>query len=185
MYLIIGLGNPEEEYSKTRHNMGFNTINKLAEQYNIEISRSKYQGLYENAIIEGQKVILVKPQTYMNLSGECVRQFVDFYKIEKENIIIIYDDMDFEPGQVKVRKKGQAGGHNGMKSIIQNLGTDEFPRIRIGIGRPEHNGDEINYVIGAIPEEEIPKLNEGIEKAKEAVIEILRNGIDSAMNKFN
>ena len=121
----------------------------------------------------------------MNLSGECVRQFADFHKVEKENIIIIYDDMDFEPGQVKVRKKGHAGGHNGIKSIIQHLGTDEFPRIRIGIGRPKHNGDEINYVIGGIPEEEIPKLNEGIEKAKQAVIEILKNGIDSAMNKFN
>ena len=185
MYLIIGLGNPEEEYGKTRHNMGFNTINKIAEQYKIEINKTKFQGLCENAIIEGQKVILVKPQTYMNLSGECVRQFADFHKVEKENIIIIYDDMDFEPSQVKIRKKGHAGGHNGIKSIIQHLGTDEFPRIRIGIGRPKHNGDEINYVIGAIPEEEIPKLNEGIEKAKEAVIEILKNGIDSAMNKFN
>ena len=185
MYLIIGLGNPEEEYSKTRHNMGFNTINKIAEKYKIELNKTKFQGLYENAIIEGQKVILVKPQTYMNLSGESVRQFADFYKVEKENIIIIYDDMDFEPSQVKIRKKGHAGGHNGIKSIIQHLGTDEFPRIRIGIGRPKHNGDEINYVIGAIPEEEIPKLNEGIEKAKDAIIEILKNGIDSAMNKFN
>lgn len=185
MYLIIGLGNPEEEYSKTRHNMGFNTINRLAEQYDIQINKSKFQGLYESAIIEGQKVILVKPQTYMNLSGNCVQEFANFYKVQKENIIIIYDDMDFEPGQVKVRRKGHAGGHNGMKSIIQNLGTDEFPRIRIGIGRPKNDGDEINYVIGAIPQDEIPKLNEGIEKAKDVIIEILKNGIDSAMNKFN
>ena len=185
MYLIIGLGNPEEEYSKTRHNMGFNTINKLAQKYNIKITKTKYEGLYETGEIEGQKVILIKPQTYMNLSGNCVKQFVDFYKVEKENILVIYDDMDIEPGTIKIRTKGSAGGHNGMKSIIQMLGTEEFPRIRIGIGRPEHNGDEINYVIGAIPKEEIPKLEEGTEKAKEAIIEILKNGIDKAMNKFN
>lgn len=185
MYLIIGLGNPEEEYSKTRHNMGFNTINKLAQKYNIKITKTKYEGLYETGEIEGQKVILIKPQTYMNLSGNCVKQFVDFYKVEKENVLVIYDDMDIEPGTIKIRKKGSAGGHNGMKSIIQMLGTEEFPRIRIGIGRPEHNGDEINYVIGAIPKEEIPKLEEGTEKAKEAIIEILKNGIDKAMNKFN
>lgn len=185
MYLIIGLGNPEEEYSKTRHNMGFNTINEIARQYNIQISKSKFQGLYENTTIEGKKVMLIKPQTYMNSSGNCVREFMKFYKIEKENIIVIYDDMDIQPGQVKIRKQGGAGGHNGMKSIIQNIGTEEFWRIRIGIGRPEHNGDEINYVIGAIPEDEIPKLDDGVKKAKDAVIEILKNGIDSAMNKFN
>lgn len=185
MYLIIGLGNPEEEYSRTRHNMGFNTINKIAKKYNIEVSKSKFQGLWESTIIEGQKVILVKPQTYMNLSGNCVQEFVNFYKIEKENIIVIYDDMDIEPGVIKIRKQGGPGGHNGMKSIIQMLGTEQFSRIRIGIGRPKHNGDEINYVIGAIPEEEIPKLDEGTEKAKDAVIEIIKNGIDSAMNKFN
>ena len=185
MYLIIGLGNPEEEYSKTRHNMGFNAINKIAEQYGLKINKNKFQGLYESAIIEGQKVILIKPQTYMNLSGECVKQFVDFYKIQKEEILVIYDDMDIEPGKIKIRKKGGPGGHNGMKSIIKMLVTEELSRIRVGIGRPEHNGDEINYVIGAIPEEEIPKLNEGVENAKEAVIEVLKNGIDSAMNKLN
>ena len=185
MYLIIGLGNPEEEYRKTRHNMGFNAINKIAEQYGIKVNKSKFQGLYESAIIEGKKVMLIKPQTYMNLSGECIKQFVDFYKIPNEDILVIYDDMDIEPGKIKIRKKGGAGGHNGMKSIIKILGTEEFARIRTGIGRPEHSGDEINYVIGAIPEEEIPKLQEGVEKAKEAVIEILKNGIDSAMNKLN
>ena len=185
MYLIVGLGNPEEEYSKTRHNMGFNTINKIAKQYKIEVNKTKFQGLYETAIIEGEKAILVKPQTYMNLSGNCVQEFVNFYKIEKENIIIIYDDMDIEPGEIKIRKQGGPGGHNGMKSIIQMLGTEEFSRIRIGIGRPQHNGDEINYVIGAIPDADKSKLEDGTEKAKEAVIEILKNGIDSAMNKFN
>ena len=185
MYLIIGLGNPEEEYSKTRHNMGFNAINKIADQYGIKVNKSKFQGLYESAIIEGKKVMLIKPQTYMNLSGECIKQFVDFYKIPNEDILVIYDDMDIEPGKIKIRKKGSSGGHNGMKSIIQMLGTEEFSRIRIGIGRPKHNGDEINYVIGAIQEDQIPILEEGVKKAKEAVIEILKNGIDSAMNKLN
>ena len=185
MYLIVGLGNPEEEYSKTRHNMGFNAINKIAEQYGIKVTKNKFQGLYESALIEGEKVILLKPQTYMNLSGNSVKEFVDFYKISKEEILVIYDDMDIEPGKIKIRKKGSAGGHNGMKSIVSMLGTEEFTRIRIGIGRPEHNGDDINYVIGSIPEEEIPKLEEGVEKAKKAVIEILKNGVDSAMNKLN
>ena len=185
MYLIIGLGNPEEEYIKTRHNMGFNTINKIAQKYNIEVNKNKFQGLCENAIIEDKKVILIKPQTYMNLSGNCVKEFVDFYKVKKEEVLVIYDDMDIEPGKIKIRKKGSSGGHNGMKSIIKMLGTEEFPRIRVGIGRPKYSGDEINYVIGAIPEEDITKLEDGIELAQKAVIEILRNGIDSAMNKMN
>ena len=185
MYLIVGLGNPEEEYDKTRHNMGFHTINKIASQYNLEIKKSKFQGLYENAIIENQKVILVKPQTYMNLSGNCVKDFVEFYKIENDKIIIIYDDMDIEPGQIKIRKKGSSGGHNGMKSIIERLGTEEFSRIRIGIGKPQYKEDKINYVIGEIQEEDIEKLEKGVDKAKEAVIEILKNSIDTAMNKFN
>lgn len=185
MYLIVGLGNPEEEYSNTRHNMGFNVINKIAKQYDLEIKKKRFQGLYESAIIEGKKVILVKPQTYMNLSGNCVKEIAEFYKIQKEKILVLYDDMDIKPGKIKIRKKGSSGGHNGMKSIIQVIGAEEFPRIRIGIGRPEHNGEEINYVIGKIPEEEMDKLNEGAEKAKDAVIEILKNGIDLAMNKLN
>ena len=185
MYLIVGLGNPDAEYDNTRHNMGFNTINRISEKYNIKLKKNKFQGLFEIGEIEGQKVILVKPQTYMNLSGNCVKEIVDFYKIEKENIIIIYDDMDIEPGKIKIRKKGSSGGHNGIKSIIQMLGTDEFPRIRIGIGKPEHKGDEINYVIGAIPDEEKERLIQGVEKAEKALIEILKNGIDIAMNKFN
>ena len=185
MYLIVGLGNPEDEYSKTRHNMGFNTINKLAEKYNKEKKKKKFQALFGSGIINGEKVILLKPQTYMNLSGNSVKEVIDFFKIDLKNLIIIYDDMDIEPGKIKVRKKGSAGGHNGIKSIIQQLGTEEFGRIRIGIGRPEHKGDEINYVIGAIPEEDNIKLKEGIEKARDAVIELLKNGIDSSMNKFN
>ena len=185
MYLIVGLGNPEEEYNKTRHNMGFNTINKISQKYNIDVKQNKFQALYGSGIIENKKVILLKPQTYMNLSGNSVKEVVDFYKIEKENILVIYDDMDVESGKIKIRKKGSAGGHNGMKSIIQMIGTEEFLRIRVGIGRPIHKGDEINYVIGAIPEEELKRLDEGTEKAQKAVEEILKNGVDSAMNKYN
>lgn len=185
MYLIVGLGNPEQDYSNTRHNMGFNTINKIAKQYKIEITRNKFKGIYGTGIIEGEKIILLKPQTYMNLSGNCVKEFADFYKIENDKIIIIHDDMDVELGEIKIRKKGSSAGHNGIKSIIQMLGTEEFPRIRIGIGRPENKEDKINFVLGEIPEEERKKLEEGIEKAKQAVIEILKNGIDTAMNKFN
>lgn len=185
MYLIVGLGNPEEEYAKTRHNMGFDTINKIAKQNGIEIVRTKFQALYGCGFIKQEKVVFVKPQTYMNLSGQAVKQFMDFYKLKKENLLIIYDDMDVEPGMIKIRKKGGPGGHNGMKSIIQNLGIEEFSRIRIGIGRPIHELDKINYVIGSIDQEEYAELQRGVEKAAEAVEEIIENGVDIAMNKYN
>lgn len=185
MYLIVGLGNPEEDYSKTRHNMGFNAVNKIATQYGIEISKKKFDGLYGEGIIENQKVILLKPQTYMNLSGKSIAQVVNFYKIPLENICVIYDDMDVMPGQIKIRKKGGAGSHNGMKSVIEELQNEDFARIRVGIGKPEFKDDMINYVIGAISEEEQKNLDEGVTKAKEAMIEILKNGIDKAMNEFN
>ncbi len=185
MYLIIGLGNPEEKYAKTRHNMGFDTINKIAKKYKIEMNRTKFKSMYGIGNIENNKVILVKPQTYMNLSGEAVREFVNFYKPEKERLIIIYDDMDIKKGIIKIRKKGGPGNHNGMKSIIQELGNIDFPRIRIGIGTPEYKNDIINYVIGNIPEEEYAILQTGVEKAELAVEEIIKNGIDTAMNKYN
>ena len=185
MYLIVGLGNPEEDYSGTRHNMGFDTINKIAEQYEISINKKKFKGLYGTGSIEQQKVILLKPQTYMNLSGESIREAVDFYKIEEEKIIIIYDDIDIEPGIIKVRKTGGPGTHNGMKSVVQNLKSKNFTRVRVGIGKPEHKGDLINYVIGYINKEDKGILDKATTKAKEAVIEVLKSGVDSAMNKFN
>ena len=185
MYLIIGLGNPEEEYGRTRHNMGFNVINKLSNKYGIEVNKKKFDGLCGDGIIEGEKVILLKPQTYMNLSGKSIVQVVNFYKIPLQNVIVIYDDIDIEPGLIRIRKKGSSGSHNGMKSVIAELGTGEFMRVRVGIGKPKYDGDMINYVIGAVPEEEQKELEKGVEKAKEAVIEILRSGIDTSMNKFN
>ena len=185
MYLIVGLGNPENEYANTRHNMGFDTINKLAKKNNIEVNKNKYKGLYGTGIIQNQKVILLKPQTYMNLSGESVKEVINFYHINPEETIIIYDDIDTEKGNIRIRKKGGPGSHNGMKSVVENLQITNFGRIRVGIGQPEYKNDMINYVIGRVPEEEQKILQEGVNKATEAVEEILKSGIDIAMNKFN
>ena len=165
--------------------MGFDVINKLAEKYNIDVKKEKFNGFYGNGIIENEKVILVKPQTYMNLSGEAVIQYANFYKIEPENIIIIYDDIDIETGITKIRKKGGPGTHNGMKSVVHELNTTEFPRIRVGTGSKEKITDLIGYVISKVNEEEYEKLKVGINKAVEAVTEILKIGIDRAMSKLN
>ena len=185
MYLIVGLGNPEADYAKTRHNMGFNVINKLAKQYNIELNKKKFNSEYQTAIIEGEKVVLIKPQTYMNNSGEAVLEFINFYKTELDKLIIIYDDIDIVPGKIRIRKSGSPGSHNGMKSVTSCLNSENFPRIRVGIGKPQEHIDMIHHVIGPISESEIDLLNEGTEKAKDALIELIKNGIDSAMNKFN
>lgn len=185
MHLIVGLGNPEEDYAGTRHNMGFDAINKLAKQYHIEIIKKKFKGLYGTGIIEDEKIILLKPQTFMNLSGESIRECMDFYKIEEKNLIIVYDDIDIEPGVIKIRKTGGPGTHNGMKSVIQHLNTKNFPRIRVGIGMPENKGDLINYVIGSIPKEEKNILDKATTLAKDAIVEIIKSGIDNAMNKIN
>ena len=185
MYLIVGLGNPENEYAHTRHNMGFDTINEVARNNNISITKTKFKGLYETGIIQGEKVILLKPQTFMNLSGESVKEVVDFYNIEPDKIIIIYDDIDTEKGNIRIRKKGGPGSHKGMISVINKLKIEDFTRIRVGIGQPEYKNDMINYVIGKIPEDEEKILMQGVKKAAEAVEEIIKNGTDIAMNKFN
>lgn len=185
MYVIVGLGNPEPEYENTRHNMGFKAINKIANTYNIEMNRTKFNAIYGQGMIQDQKVILVKPQTYMNLSGQAVREFVNFYKIDSKNLLVLYDDIDIAKGIIKIRKKGGPGTHNGMKSVTQEIGTQEFPRIRIGIGAPTYKNDMINYVIGAIPEEDKKQLEQGIETASKAVEEIIKNGMDIAMNRYN
>ena len=185
MYIIVGLGNPEPEYSNTRHNMGFDTINKIAKKYNIEFSKTKFKGIYGTGTIEGEKVILLKPQTFMNLSGESIKEIIDFYKLNTDNLIIIYDDIDIEPGIIKLRKTGGPGTHNGMKSVIKEIGTEKFPRVRVGIGKPEHKGDLINYVIGKISKENRIILDKSTDLARDAVIEIIKNGMDKAMNLFN
>lgn len=185
MYLIVGLGNPEPEYSMTRHNMGFDVINKIARKYEIDLSKVNYQALYGSGIIEGEKVILIKPQTYMNSSGEAVKKYIDFYKVPLENVLVIYDDMDTDVGTIRVRAKGGAGSHNGMKSVVQELRTENFPRIRVGIGKPQDEFDRINYVIGRIPDIEYIQLQNGIEKAADATLCYIKKGIDNAMNQFN
>lgn len=185
MYLIVGLGNPEEEYANTRHNMGFDAINKISQKYNIDVNKRKFKGLYGTGVIEGKKVILLKPQTYMNLSGDSIIEVMDYYGIEVEDLIVIYDDMDIEKGTMKIRKKGRPGSHNGMKSVVENLQTTNFARIRIGIGRPEHDQDKINFVIGKLPKEEQEMLEVGVHKAVEAIPVILLEGIDNAMNRCN
>lgn len=185
MYLIVGLGNPEEEYNHTRHNMGFHVINQLAKKYEISMNRKKFEGIYGDGKIKDQKVILLKPQTYMNASGKSIIQFMHFYKLQPENVIVIYDDMDVEPGRIKIRKQGGPGSHNGMKSVIHEIQSQEISRIRVGIGRPEEQNQMIEYVIGEITSEEEKNLEEGVEKAKEAIGAILEIGIDKAMNQYN
>ena len=185
MYLIVGLGNPGAEYENTWHNMGFKTVNELSKRYNISLNKTKFKGNYATSIIEGEKVILLEPQTYMNLSGESVKPMLDFYKIAPTNLLLIYDDIDVDIGSIKIRKKGGAGTHNGMKSIVENLATEDFARIRVGIGKPILKLDMINYVIGYVPKDELEELNKGVKKAADAVVDILKNGIDHAMNKFN
>ncbi len=185
MFLIVGLGNPEEKYEKTRHNMGFNTIDKIAKKYNIEFDKNKFEGIYGIGSIYGEKVILLKPQTYMNLSGRSLAPMANFYKVDIQNIIVIYDDMDIEVGAIKLRKKGGPGSHNGMKSVVEELNSTDFPRVRVGIGKPEFKNDTINYVIGKMPEEEFEKLDKSTQIAADAVVEVVKNGIDTAMNKYN
>lgn len=185
MYLIIGLGNPEPEYAKTRHNMGFNVINKLSEKFNIAVNKSKFKALYGTGEINNEKVVLVKPQTYMNLSGEAVQEFVNFYKVDLDQVLVIYDDIDTVPGKIRIRKSGGPGTHNGMKSVVSCLNSEGFMRVRVGIGMPEFKHDLINYVIGHVPEEEFNNLQKGVELAEQAVEEIVKNGVDIAMNRFN
>lgn len=185
MYIIIGLGNPEPEYSNTRHNMGFDVINKLAKENDISLNRTKFNAIYGTGIIEGEKVILIKPQTFMNNSGESVIEFVNFYKEPLENVIVIYDDMDTDVGTIRIRAKGGPGSHNGMKSMVSCLNSENFSRIRIGIGRPSGEYDRIDYVIGQIDEEEKKILEQGQNEAVEAIKYWIKNGIDNTMNKYN
>ena len=185
MYIIAGLGNPTREYEKTRHNVGFDTIDVLADKLNTSVDEKKFKGLYGKGIIAGEKVILLKPQTFMNLSGESVREAADFYKVDPEHIIVIYDDISLNPGQIRIRKKGSAGGHNGIKNIIAQLGTDTFQRIKVGVGEKPKGYDLAAYVLGHFHGEDLELMEEGYEKAISATEEILKGEIDAAMNEYN
>ena len=185
MYLIVGLGNPEPKYANTRHNMGFDVINKLAQKNDISLNKTKYNAIYGTGIIKNEKVILIKPQTFMNNSGESVVEFVRFYKEPLEKVIVVYDDMDTDVGKIRVRAKGGPGSHNGMKSLVHELKSEDFPRIRVGIGKPKNEFDRIDYVIGKIPNEEYVVLQQGEDLAVDAVEYWIEKGIDNAMNVYN
>lgn len=185
MYIIIGLGNPGKKYEHTRHNAGFDAIDKLAEKYNIKMDKLKHKALIGEGRIGTEKVVLVKPQTYMNLSGESIVSICQFYKTEFDKVIVMYDDIDLDVGKLRIRKKGSAGSHNGMKSIIKCIGTQEFPRIRIGVSKPPEGWDLADFVLSRFPKEQQGDLEESFERAVLTVEEIIDSGIESAMNKYN
>lgn len=184
MYIIIGLGNPGKKYENTRHNLGFIAVDRLAEKHNIQVDKIKFKALVGDGRIAGQKVLLVKPQTFMNLSGESVREVVNYYKVAPENVIVIYDDFDIPLGNIRIRKSGSAGTHNGMKSVVYQLKTDKFPRVRLGIGSSKNN-DVIDFVIGGFSKEEVPILRETIDNTTLALECILSDNLDIAMNRYN
>ena len=186
MYLVAGLGNPGKQYEMTRHNIGFHTIDYIADKLRVKVKKLKFKALYGECEIAGEKVLLVKPQTFMNLSGESIGEFAQFYKLSPQNIIIINDDISLDTGRIRVRPKGSAGGHNGLKSIIYHLRSDEFPRVKMGVGAPKHEGyDLADFVLGRFTKDEIPIMEDAIIKAALAVEEIIKNGTSSAMNKYN
>ena len=183
MFLIVGLGNPGKEYDGTRHNIGFAAVDYIADKYNIELNRIKFKGVFGEGFIEGKKVILLKPSTYIYLSGESIREVINFYKISNEEVIVIYDDISLEVGRLRIREKGSHGGHNGIKSIIANLGTDVFPRVKIGVGAPK--GNLVSHVLGKFSEDEIEVLRETIKASSDAVSIIMKADTKEAMNKLN
>ena len=186
MYVIAGLGNPKKEYDNTRHNIGFSVIDMLADKTGISVNTAKHKGLLGAGYLNGQKIILVKPLTYMNLSGECIREVLDYYKVDgSTNLIVIHDDISLEPGIIRVRKKGSAGGHNGLKNIIQHLGKDQFVRIKVGVGEKPAGYDLADYVLGHFDREEQVLMKQVSEEVCEAVQMILEKGPDAAMNVYN
>lgn len=186
MYIIAGLGNPTKQYENTRHNIGFMAIDALADKYDINMIECKHKSLIGKGMINGTKVILVKPLTYMNLSGEAIRAVSEYYKIdETEELLVIYDDISLDLGQIRIRKKGSAGGHNGLKSIIVNLGHDTFRRIKIGVGGKPEGYDLADYVLGHFNGEEIAVMKDSLERTQRAVNLILEGKVDAAMNEYN
>ena len=186
MYIIAGLGNPTAQYDHTRHNIGFDTITYLADRYHLSMNIKKFQAICGTGIIEGQKVLLLKPQTYMNLSGNSIGEAVNFYKLDPATeVIVIYDDIALEPGYIRVRKKGSAGGHNGIKDIIAHLGTQEFKRVRVGVGEKPKDYDLAAYVLGHFTQEDRQKVEEAIVQAADAVELMVQDRTDEAMNLYN
>ena len=185
-WLPVGLGNPGEKYENTRHNVGFQVVDELAERQRAPIQKLKFKALTNLLTISGEKVLVMKPVTYMNLSGEAVRPAADFYKIPPEHILVISDDTALDPGRLRIRKGGSAGGHNGLKSIIQHLGTDQFPRLRVGVGQKPHpDYDLADWVLGKFQGEDKKAMDAAIQRAADGVECLLKEGLDRAMNRFN
>lgn len=185
MYLIVGLGNPGRGYVGTRHNVGYGAIDILAKKYNVDMRKEKFKSFYGSCNIFGESCIFLKPLTYMNLSGEAVIDVVNYYKISSEKVIVLLDDIDIKFGSIKIKRKGSAGTHNGLKSIIYNLETENFPRVKISVGKCPDYMDLKNFVLSGFSNSEINILNKELEISVQAVEEIIKNGIDSAMCKFN
>lgn len=186
MFIIAGLGNPDRQYEGTRHNAGFDVIDRIAEKYNIAVDTKKHRACIGKGIIGGQKVLLAKPQTYMNLSGESIRGLVDYYKIDEENeLLVVYDDISLDVGQLRIRAKGSAGGHNGIKNIIAHLGTQVFPRIKVGVGEKPKGYDLADYVLGHFSKAERERMEEGYDNAVRAAEMIVTGQLNEAMNEFN
>ena len=184
MFLIVGLGNPEKKYDKTRHNIGFDTIDALADKYNISMNEKKHKALCGTGVIDGVKVLLAKPQTYMNLSGDSVAEIVNFYKIDpEEEMIVIFDDISLAPGNIRVRKKGSAGGHNGIKSIIARTGTQNFMRIKVGVGEKPAGWDLADHVLGHFSREDRALVEDAIKDAEAAAVLMMQGQVDKAMNE--
>ena len=185
MKVIVGLGNPGKKYDNTRHNIGFEALDYIADKEGISINTGKHKALIGTGYMGGEKVLLVKPQTFMNLSGESIREAVDYYKIDPEDIIVIYDDISLEPGQLRIRLKGSAGGHNGIKNIIAHLGTQEFPRIKVGVGAKPPKMDLADYVLSRFGAEEQKIMDEAFGEAAEAAVMMMTTGAERAMNHYN
>lgn len=186
MFIIAGLGNPGSKYEDTRHNVGFDVIDRISKEYHIAVDTRKHRALIGKGVIDGVKVILAKPQTFMNLSGESIRELVDYYKVdEATELIVIYDDISLDVGQLRIRKKGSAGGHNGIKNIIAHLGTQEFPRIKVGVGDKPPRMDLADYVLSRFSKEDREKMEQAFKDAAEAVEVMIAEGPDAAMNQFN
>lgn len=183
--VIAGLGNPGNKYENTRHNVGFSTIDLLSSKHGIKVNKLKHKALTGEGTIAGERVLLVKPQTFMNLSGESIREIAEWYKLPMDNIIIVYDDVDLPVGTVRIRPKGSSGTHNGMKSVIYQLQSDEFPRIRIGVGKAPEGWDLADYVLSRFNADETGAIRESIERAADAAAAIVSSGVSAAMNQYN
>ena len=186
MFLVVGLGNPGQKYDKTRHNIGFDVIDAIGEKYNIDINEKKSKGLCGSGYVEGQKVILVKPQTFMNLSGDCVAPLMNFYKLDPEmELIVIFDDISLDPGNIRIRKKGSAGGHNGIKDIIAKTGSDRFSRIKVGVGAKPADWDLADHVLSRFSKEDRVSVEDAIDEAVDALALMVQDRTDEAMNLYN